>query len=165
MNKKLSKEEYNYAKGCLKRYNYNCINIMNIRADILSIGSQNLDGMPKAPYNISDNVLNSVIKLQEDEQLQKSIKEYKAVVQALELINKDCKIIFNKYYILSKTKWEVIESGMSERTFERRNQELIYAVHNELKKSWRKIGGILTKYVIKLVQVKKSQIEISNPMR
>ena len=142
MNKKLSKEEYNYAKGCLKRYNYNCINIMNIRADILSIGSQNLDGMPKAPYNISDNVLNSVIKLQEDEQLQKSIKEYKAVVQALELINKDCKIIFNKYYILSKTKWEVIESGMSERTFERRNQELIYAVHNELKK----VGGKLADF-------------------
>ena len=48
----------------------------------------------------------------------------------------------NKYYILSKTKWEVIESGMSERTFERRNQELIYAVHNELKK----VGGKLAEF-------------------
>lgn len=139
MNKKLSREEYNYAKGCLKRYNYNCINIMNIRADILSIGSQSLDGMPKAPYNITDNVLNSVIKLQEDEQLQKSIKEYKAVVQALELVNKDCKTIFEKYYRLSRSKWEIIESGMSERTFERRNQELIYTVHTELEK----VGGKL----------------------
>lgn len=142
MNRRLSKEDYKKAKDCLKHYNYNCINIMNIRADILSIGSQNLDGMPKAPYNISDNVLNSVIKLQEDEQLQKAIKEYKAVVQALELTNKDCKIIFNKYYILSKSKWEIIESGMSERTFERRNQELIYAVHNELKK----VGGKLAEF-------------------
>lgn len=149
MNKRLNKIEYNYAKGCLKRYNYNCIKIMNTREDILSLGSQNLDGMPKAPYNINDNVLKSVIKLQEDEQLQKAIKEYKAVVQALELINKDCKTIFNKYYVLNKSKWEVLDSGMSERTFERRNQELIYAVHDELKKSWRKIGGILIKYVIK----------------
>lgn len=134
MNKKLSREEYNYAKGCLKRYKYNCINILNIRSDILSISSQNLDGMPRAQYNVSDNVLNSVIKLEENTQLQKSIREYKAVVQALELTNKDCKIIFDKYYILCKSKWEVTETGMSERTFERRNQELIYAVHNELKK-------------------------------
>lgn len=126
-------------KDCLKRYNYNCINIMNIRADILSIGAMNLDGMPKAPYNITDNVLNSVIKLQEDEQLQKSIREYKAVIQALELVNKDCKIIFDKYYRLSKSKWEIIESGISERTFERRKQELIYTVHTELEK----VGGKL----------------------
>ena len=142
MNKRLNKEEYNYAKGCLKRYNYNCIKIMNIREDILSLGTKNLDGMPKAPYNINDNVLKSVIKLQEDEQLQKAIKEYKAVVQALELTNKDCKMIFRKYYILSKSKWEIIESGMSERTFERRNQELIYEVHNELKK----VGGKLAEF-------------------
>ena len=27
---RLSKEEYREAKGCLKRYNYNCIKIMNI---------------------------------------------------------------------------------------------------------------------------------------
>lgn len=134
MNKRLNKIEYNYAKGCLKRYNYNCIKIMNIREDILSLGSQNLDGMPKTPYNINDNVLKSVIKLQEDEQLQKAIKEYKAVVQALELINKDCKTIFEHYYRLSKTKWEIINMGMSERTFGRRKQELIYAVNDELKK-------------------------------
>lgn len=134
MNKRLNKEEYNYAKSCLKRYNYNCVNIMNIRADILSIGSQNIDGMPKAPHSINDNVLNSVIKLQEDEQLQRSIKEYKAVVQALQIANKDCKTIFEFYYRLSKSKWEIIDMGMSERTFGRRKQELIYAVHNELKK-------------------------------
>lgn len=138
MNKRISKEEYKKAKGCLKRYNYNCINIMNIRNDIMSIGSQVIDGLPKAPYNISDNVLNSVIKLQEDEFLQKSIKEYKAVIQALELLkNDDCRYIFENYYMRSKTKWEVIQNGMSERTFERRNQDLIYAVSDELKK----VGG------------------------
>lgn len=131
---KISREDYKEAKGCLKRYNYNCINIMNIRADIMSLGGQGIDGMPKAPYAISDRVFNSVIKLQEDEHLQKSIKEYKAVVQALELVNKDCKELFEKYYIQSKSKWDIINSGMSERTFGRRKQELIYAVGNELKK-------------------------------
>lgn len=131
---KISREEYKEAKGCLKRYNYNCINIMDIRADIMSLGGQGIDGMPKAPYAISDRVFNSVIKLQEDEHLQKSIKEYKAVVQALELVNKDCKELFEKYYIQSKSKWDIINSGMSERTFGRRKQELIYAVGNELKK-------------------------------
>lgn len=139
MNIRISKEEYNKAKGCLKRYNYNCINILNIRADIMSIGSQKNDGLPKAPYKISDNVLNSVIRLQEDEHLQRSIKEYKAVLQALELTNKDCKYIFESYYRKGMSKWEIIEKGMSERTFERRNQELIYAVYDELKK----IGGKL----------------------
>lgn len=139
---KISREEYKKAKGCLKRYNYNCINIMNIRADIMSLGGQGIDGMPKAPYAISDRVFNSVIKLQEDEHLQKSIKEYKAVVQALELVNKDCKELFEKYYIQSKSKWEIIDSGMSERTFERRNQELIYAVCEEIKKVGGKLAEI-----------------------
>ena len=36
---RLSKEEYREAKGCLKRYNYNCINIINIQRDILHLHS------------------------------------------------------------------------------------------------------------------------------
>lgn len=138
MNKKrkLSKEEYNYAQGCLKRYNYNCLKIMDIRSSIISIGSPNVDGLPKAPYKISDNVFNSVIKLQEDEQLQKAIKEYKAVIQAVAITNKDCEWIFNNYYIKQKSKWEIMnELGLSERTFGRRKKELIYEVHNCLEKN------------------------------
>lgn len=131
---RLSKEDYREAKGCLKRYNYNCIKIMNIRSDIMDIGSPSLDGLPKAPYSTSDRVLNSVIKLQEDKNLQEAIKEYKAVVQALELVNKDSKYIFEQLYIMSKTKWEIINSGMSERTFFRRKKDLILAVNKELKK-------------------------------
>ena len=131
---RLSKEDYREAKGCLKRYNYNCIKIMNIRADIMKIGSPSLDGLPKAPYSTSDRVLNSVIKLQEDKDLQEAIKEYKAVVQAIELVNKDSKYIFEEFYIKSKPKWEIINSGISERTFVRRKGDLIYAVHKELKK-------------------------------
>ena len=53
---RLSKEDYKKAEGCLRRYNYNCITIMNIRADIMSVGIPSSDGMPKAPYNISDSV-------------------------------------------------------------------------------------------------------------
>lgn len=90
---RLSKEEYREAKGCLKRFNYNCIKIMNIGTDIMSISSAVLDGMPKAPYSVSDTVLDRVIKLQEDEELQQSMREYKAVMQAKELVNKD-----SKYY-------------------------------------------------------------------
>lgn len=131
---KISREEYKEAKGCLKRYNYNCINIMNIRADIMSLGGQGIDGMPKAPYAISDKVFNSVIKLQEDEHLQKSIKEYKAVVQALQLVDEDSKKIFETIYILSKSKWELINNGMSERTYFRKKTELITQVSKELKK-------------------------------
>lgn len=131
---RISNEEYKEASLCLKRYNYNCLKIMNIRADIMSIGSPVLDGMPKAPYSVSDRTLKAVIELQENEHLQKAIKEYKAVVQAVELVNKDSKYIFEEFYIKSKPKWEIINSGISERTFVRRKGDLIYAVHKELKK-------------------------------
>lgn len=150
---RLSKEEYNRAKDCLKRYNYNCIKILNIRADIISIGAQNLDGMPKAPYTVSDNVLKSVIKLQEDKDLQKAINEYKVVTQALELVSNDSKYIFEEMYIKSRTKWQIVYSGMSERTFERRQKDLIYAVDKEIKK-WRKYGGILLKNHVKILSMK-----------
>lgn len=131
---RLSNEEYKEASLCLRRYNYNCLKIMNIRADIMSIGSPVLDGMPKAPYSVSDRTLKAVVELQENEHLQKAIKEYKAVVQAVELVNKDSKYIFEEFYIKSKPKWEIINSGISERTFVRRKGDLIYAVHKELKK-------------------------------
>lgn len=139
---RLSKEEYREAKGCLKRFNYNCIKILNIRADIMSISSSIIDGMPKAPYSVSDTVLDRVVKLQEDEELQRAIKEYNAVMQAKELVNQDSKDIFEEFYRKGRTKWEIINSGMSERTYERRNKDLIYAVHKELKN----IGGKLAEF-------------------
>lgn len=95
---RLSKEDYREAVGCLKRYNYNCIKIMNIKMDIMSIGSPNIDGMPKAPYVVSDSVLNSVIQLQENEELQKSIREYQIVIQALQLVDTITKEIFAEEY-------------------------------------------------------------------
>lgn len=131
---RLSKEEYREAVGILKRFNYNCLNINNIRTDIMTIGVPSNDGMPKAPYNVSDTVYNQYIRLQEDENLQKSLREYKIVIQALELVNNDSKYIFEQLYVKSKTKWEILDSGMSERTYFRRKKELIYAVHKELKK-------------------------------
>lgn len=132
---KIPKEEYNKAVGCLKRYNYNCLNIINIRADIMNISAPNTDGMPKAPYSISDSVYNQYIKLQEDKELQKSLKEYKAVIQAIQLVSEDSEYIFNEMYRKQKSKWYVMdERGLSERTFLRRKYELIYAVDKELKK-------------------------------
>lgn len=131
---RLSKEEYRRAVGYLKRYSYNYITIMNIRADIMSVGMSSTDGMPKAPYKISDSVYNQYVRLQEDKELQKALKQYKIVRQALELVNKDSKYIFEELYIKNKTKWQIIDAGMSEATYKRRKQDLIYAVDSELKK-------------------------------
>jgi hypothetical protein len=134
--RRLSKEEYREAKGCLKRYNYNCINIINIQRDILNISVAPCDGLPKAPYSVGDNTLNKVIKLEENEELQKSIREYKAVIQALSLVNYESKVIFEREFRESKYKWDVIdELNKSEETYKRRKRELIYAVHKELNKT------------------------------
>ena len=132
---RLSKEEYKEAEGCLKRYNYNCVTILNIRADVMSLGAVNYDGMPKTKYNISDSVSNSIIQLQENKYLQNSLKECRAVEQALLLVNEDSKFIFQKLYVESKNKWDVInELNFSEETYKRRRKNLIYAVHRELKR-------------------------------
>lgn len=131
---RLNKEDYSRAVGILKRYNYNCLNIINTRADIMSLSVGINDGMPKAKYNISNTVCNKIIQIEEDEILQKSIKEYKIVSQALELVNNDSKYIFEQLYQQNKTKWEIIDSGMSERTFVRRKGDLIRAVDKEIKK-------------------------------
>ena len=131
---RIPKEEYKEVIGYLKRYNYNVTNIINMRADIISLSAVCIDGMPKSPYNVSDSVLNSVIELQENAELNRSIKEYKIVIQATQLISKDAKYIFEEMYIKGTGKWEIINNGMSERTFVRRKGELIYAVHKEIKK-------------------------------
>lgn len=132
---RLSREEYKKAEGYLKRYNYNCINILNIRNDIMTLSAVNIDGLPKAPYSISDSVFNSVIQLQENRELNRSIHEYKIVVQALQLVSDDSKVIFEELYQKSKNKWDVMnEKGLSERTFVRRKGELINTVHKEINK-------------------------------
>ena len=131
---RLENQEYRQAVNCLKRYNYNCIKIMSIREDIMSISGLNMDGMPKPKYSKSDMVLNSVIQLQEDEELKRAVKEVKAVQMALQLVDEDCKNIFEKIDIQSKSKWELINNGMSERTYFRKKTELITQVNKELKK-------------------------------
>lgn len=131
---KIDKEDYNRAVGCLKRYNYNCIKILNIRADIMSIGSPSMDGLPKAPNNISDNVFNTVIKLQEDEELQKCLREYKAVTQSIQLVDDIAKKIFEEEYQKGNTKWNIINKlHISESTYERRKSKLIYNTYKEIK--------------------------------
>ena len=132
---RIPKEEYNKAVGCLKRYNYNCINIINIQSDILSLSIAPYDGMPKAPYNVGDTVFNKVTQLQDNEELNKSIKEYKAVVQALQLADEISKNIFEEEYRKGNTKWQVIHSlNISESTYERRKRNLIYNTYKEIKK-------------------------------
>lgn len=133
---RIPNEEYKKATKCLKRYNYNCIKILNIRADIMTLSGVNIDGLPKAKYNITDNVLDSVIKLQEDENLQEAIKEYKAVKQAIERVHKDSVYIFEELYRKGTSKWDIIYTlNVSEETYKRRKRELIYAVYEEILKN------------------------------
>lgn len=132
---RLQKEDYKKAEGCLRRYNYNCITIIDMNENILGINATTIDGMPKAKYNISDSVYNKYIQLQENKELNEALKEIKAVRKAIALVNKDEKDIFENYYLKQKTKWETIEIlGLSERTFLRRKKNLIYTVERELKK-------------------------------
>ena len=131
---KLPNEEYKKAVNCLKRYNYNCLKIMTIRDDIMSISGMNIDGMPKAKNNVSDSVINCVIQLQENVEINKCIKEIKAVQMALQLVDEDSKRIFEEIYRQNKSKWDLINNGMSERTYFRKKAELITQVSKELKK-------------------------------
>ena len=102
----------------------------------MTLSSVNLDGLPKAPYSISDTVFNSVIQLQENKELNRSIHEYKIVVQALQLVSEDSKVIFEELYQKSKNKWYIINDILhtSEETYKRRKRDLIYAVYEEIKK-------------------------------
>lgn len=132
---RLEKEEYKRAVGVLKRYNYNCINIINIQTDILSLSVAPLSDMPRVPYSVGDTTLKKVLQLEENIELQQSIKEYKAVVQALQLVGKQSNYIFEKEFRESKNKWEIINNlNVSEETYKRRKKELIYAVDKEIKK-------------------------------
>jgi hypothetical protein len=63
-----------------------------------------------------------------------ALKECRAVEQALLLVNKDSKYIFDQLYVKSKSKWDIIESGISERTYFRRKRDLVFAVNKELNK-------------------------------
>ena len=132
---RLSREDYKKAEGYLKRYNYNCVNILNIRNDIMTLSAVKLDGLPKAPNSISDTVFNSVVQLQENKELKRSMNEYKIVAQVLQLVSDDSKVIFDEYYRKNKGKWYIINNcGLSERTYFRKKTELIEAVHKEIKK-------------------------------
>lgn len=68
---------------------------MNVQSDILSLSVAPCDGLPKAPYSVGNTTLNKVIQIEDNKYLQKSIREHKAVVQALTLINDD---ITNKIF-------------------------------------------------------------------
>ena len=134
---RLSNEDYNEAVGILERYNYNCLNIVIIPKDIVGIKSTANDGQPKAPYSISDPVFNTIVELEDNELLKKSIREYKIVERAKVLLNdEDVDYIFENLFRLKRNKWDIInERNISYETFKRRKRALIYAVHNEKLKS------------------------------
>lgn len=132
---RLSREDYREAEGCLIYYNYNCATILCVEANTSYLTASNYNGMPKAPYSISNPVEKIVIQKDEDKSYKKALKQYKAVEMAKLRVSDECLTIFELFYRGKKNKWRVIyESGFSERTFLRRKKDLIYAVYEELKK-------------------------------
>lgn len=135
---RIDKNEYRYAKRCLKRFNYNKLNILMRRTDLMSLSAVGIDGLPKGKNKISDIVGQTVVRIEEDKELNKSIKEYKAVLLAREIIDDDCKYILDHIYDMKDmNKWDVVyskERPMSQRTFERKHSCLIYEVEKQLKK-------------------------------
>ena len=134
---RLDKEEYKYAKRCLKRFNYNKLNILMRRTDLMSLSAVNIDGQPKGKNKISDIVGQTIVRIEEDKELNKSIKEYKAVLLAREMIDEDSKYILDHIYDMQDmNKWDIVyseERPMSEITFKRKHSKLVYAVLEQLK--------------------------------
>lgn len=135
---KLDREEYRYAKRCLKRFNYNKLNILIRRADLMSLSAVSIDGLPKGKNKINDIVGQTVVRIEEDKELNKSINEYKAVLLAREMIDEDSKYILDHIYDMQDmNKWDIIyseERPMSEGTFKRKHSNLVYKVLEQIKK-------------------------------
>ena len=134
---RIPKEEYRKAKSCLKRYNYNCLNILMIRNDTIGLTGNSLDGMPHS-NQINDIVANQVISLEQNKSLQQSLKEYKVVQLALAKLDNDSKFIFDHLYNKKDmSKWEIINENLyiSENLFKQKHSKLVYAVYEELKGS------------------------------
>lgn len=84
------------------------------------------------------------LNLQDYNRAVELLKKYKSndilfekilVENALKHVSNNAKYVFDQIYLKEKNKYQIITSGkLSERTFERRKQELIYAVHHEIKK-------------------------------
>ena len=133
---RIPKEEYNKARACLKRYSYNCMNILTRRLDIMQLSAVNMDGMPHAKGQISDLVANSVIRLDEDKSIKDSYKEYDAIQKALTLVDKDTRLIFEHLYEKQDmNKYEIMDDiHISEDTYKRKHIDLVYAVYEVMKK-------------------------------
>ena len=133
---KLSDYEYKEAMGYLKRFNNNCLDIIIARNELISISSPKYDGLPKPPYNISDPVSNTVIKLQENKILNRAIYEWGIVRKSLDLCDKITREIFKEEFELGeKNRWKIMETlHISEDQFKRRRQKLIYLVHENIYK-------------------------------
>ena len=133
--KRITDKEFDEAKGCLKRFSYNKLNIITIRLDLMTLTGINYDNTKLNTNKINDVVGDSVIKIDENAILQKSIREYKAVEMAKKLIDEDSLYILDHLYDKrDMRKWEIINNGMSESTYYRKNKLLILAVANALKK-------------------------------
>lgn len=71
----------------------------------------------------------------------------KKIEHVMLLLNHESVTIFQELYRNKRSKWAIMEElHISEATYKRRKQELVYAVHNEFKKD----KGILSLIKLKL---------------
>ena len=133
---RISDEKYKEAKGCLKRFAYNKLNILTIRFDLIGITGINYDNELIRTNKINDIVANSVIRLEENNALNQSVKEYKAVELAKKLVNDEDSlyILEHLYDKQDMRRWEIINNVMSESTFRRKHKKLVLTVYDILKK-------------------------------
>ena len=133
---RISDEKYKDAKGCLKRFAYNKLNILTIRFDLVGITGINYDNELIRTNKINDIVANSVIRLEENKALNQSIREYKAVELAKKLVNDEDSlyILEHLYDKQDMRRWEIINNVMSESTFRRKHKKLVLTVYDILKK-------------------------------
>jgi len=132
---RISDEKFREAKGCLRRYAYNKLNIVTIRFDIMNITGINYDSNTAKTNRINSVVENSVIELEENKELKKSVREIKAIEMTKKIIDEETLFILEHLYDKKDmTKWEIIGNGVSERSFYRKHKELILKIADILEK-------------------------------
>ena len=132
---RISDEKFKEAKGCLRRYAYNKLNIVTIRFDIMNISAVDYSSGSVKTNSISDTVGNSVIQLDENKALKNSMREIKAVEMAKKIIDEETLYILEHLYDKKDmSKWEIIGNGVSERSFYRKHKELILKIADILEK-------------------------------
>lgn len=126
-------ESYKRARNSLNNYLKNKEQYKIIEDEILGCKVPSYDGMPKPINKTSDMVFNQLVQLLKNDKLKKVAIETKAVELTVKQLNKDMLDLFNRIFISKENKIDTtIDTGLSERTYERKKKEIIGYVQENL---------------------------------